>query len=148
MEMLGYITYMEDYCDFYDELVALWEEKQRIIADNDLHLLEEQVKKEEVAVLRARGFEDKREKMQKQLGKDGMTLQQLIDETQGADQQRLRNAKHRLENSVKMLKNINESCQILVESRFEMLDRERERVLQKNKNNNPQEPKQIMNRSI
>ena len=54
--MQEYITFMENYCDIYDELVAIWQEKQRIILNNDLYLLEEQVKKEEVGVLKAKGL--------------------------------------------------------------------------------------------
>lgn len=146
--MQEYITFMENYCDIYDELVAIWQEKQRIILNNDLHLLEEQVKKEEVGVLKAKGLEEKRLKLQKKLGLEDKKLQELINEVEHREQQeQLRAIKRRLSGSVQLLMSLNDSCKTLTEDRFAIIEREMARIQQK-KGNSQAKPKSFINRSI
>lgn len=146
--MQEYITFMENYCDIYDELVAIWQEKQRIILNNDLHLLEEQVKKEEVGVLKAKGLEEKRLKLQKKLGLEDKKLQELINEVDHREQQeQLRAIKRRLSGSVQLLMSLNDSCKTLTEDRFATIEREMARIQQK-KGNSQAKPKNFINRSI
>lgn len=146
--MQEYITFMENYCDIYDELVAIWQEKQRIILNNDLYLLEEQVKKEEVGVLKAKGLEEKRLKLQKKLGLEDKKLQELINEVDHREQQeQLRAIKRRLSGSVQLLMSLNDSCKTLTEDRFATIEREMARIQQK-KGNSQAKPKNFINRSI
>lgn len=146
--MQEYITFMENYCDIYDELVAIWQEKQRIILNNDLYLLEEQVKKEEVGVLKAKGLEEKRLKLQKKLGLEDKKLQELINEVEHREQQeQLRAIKRRLSGSVQLLMSLNDSCKTLTEDRFATIEREMARIQQK-KGNSQAKPKNFINRSI
>lgn len=117
--MQEYIAFMERYCDFYDELVDIWQHKQEIVRLNLLHELESHSKKEEAGMLQARGLEKRRQELQAKLGFPDAKLEELIDQTDGETKQQLRQIKTRLNRSVAMLKSLNETCVRLTEIRLE-----------------------------
>ena len=82
--MQEYIAYMEQYCDFFNEVVTIWQKKLEVLTNSAWHEMEEQSKREEVAMLQSRGMEKKRMEMQADLGYPDATLQMLIDQSNGA----------------------------------------------------------------
>lgn len=146
--MQEYIDFMKVYCDFYDEMVDLWQRKVEILRRNMLHEMENQSKREEAGMLRARGLEKRRLDMQTKIGYPNVKLQTMIDQTQGTTQQELREIKTRLNRSVTMLKSLNETCAMLVEDRLNFID-EKVQQLSKASSEAGQNPNpSVMNRSI
>lgn len=122
MEVSAYIKFMEDYCDCYEALNALEQEKLDVVTNRRLHLLEGIVKKEEAAVLQARGLEVKRQEMQKKIGAEGKTMQEIIDSLEGAEQYALRQVQIRLTNQVKVMQGTNRVCSQLIRDQLKDID--------------------------
>lgn len=128
MDVGTYIQFMEKYCDCYEELNALEQEKLDIVVHNQLHLLEDIVKREEVAVLQARGLEVKRQEMQQKIGAAGKTMQEIIDSLEGKQQQDLRDVQVRLSNQVKRLQGNNKICAQMIQDRLKEIDKKIQEV--------------------
>ena len=147
-DMEAYVAYMEQYCDSFDEIVTIWQHKYEVISTNALHELEAQSKREEAAMLKARGLEKKRLALQAKLGYPQATLETLIEQTTGETQQRLRDVKTRLNWAVTMLKNLNDSCAVLTEQKLVVIQSEIGRLNGKVDETKRGDGKTVMNRSI
>lgn len=146
MDVGTYIQFMEKYCDCYEELNALEQEKLNIVVHNQLHLLEDIVKREEVAVLQARGLEVKRQEMQQKIGAAGKTMQEIIDSLQGVQQQALRNVQTRLNGQVKRLQGSNQACAQVINGHLKEIDKKIQEIgsrVDEKKKDSP-----LVNRSI
>lgn len=128
MDVGTYIQFMEKYCDCYEMLNALEQEKIDIVIQNQLYLLENIVKREEAAVLQARGLEVKRQEMQKKIGADGKTMQEIIDSLEGKQQQALREVQTRLGNQVKRLQGNNKVCGQMIHERLKEINQKIEEI--------------------
>lgn len=146
--MPEYIAYMEQYCDFFNEVVVTWQKKHEILVNNAWHEMEEQSKREEVALLQSRGMEKKRLEMQKAMGCPDATLQMLIDQSTGTEQQQLRDIKTRLNWAVSMIRNLNEACETLTNQRLGQIAGEIERLNKKVEDEKKSANHSVMNRSI
>lgn len=140
MEVSAYIKFMEDYCDCYEALNALEQEKLDVVTNHRLHLLEGIVKQEEAAVLQARGLEVKRQEMQRKIGAEGKTIQEIIDGLQGAEQQALRQVQIRLTNQVKIMQGTNQVCTQLIHDQLKDIDNKIQKIgkqVEEKKKDNP-----------
>ena len=73
----------------FDDLIALENKKMDAITENDVALLDQYMNDEKAYLLQMRGLDYKREKMQGQLGSDGLTFRQMIDKFDGGEKEAL-----------------------------------------------------------
>lgn len=79
-EFSNYIKIIEEFIDFFDSLIPIEQEKLDAAVKNRVSFVEECMHKEQAAVLRLRGLEQKREKEQENLGMKDYTFRQILDQ--------------------------------------------------------------------
>lgn len=79
-EFLNFIKIIEEFIDFFDNLIPIEQEKLEAAIKNRVSFVEECMHKEQAAVLRLRGLEQKREKEQEKLGMKDYTFRQILEE--------------------------------------------------------------------
>jgi len=84
------------FCEVIKEMLALFSDligfenkKLDAIAANDVALLDQYMKDEQVYLLKMKGLEQKREKVQEQLGAAGLSFSELIGRFSGPEQDAL-----------------------------------------------------------
>lgn len=78
-EYTDFIKLIEEFIRFFDDLIPLEQEKLDAAVKNRVSFIEECMHKEQAAVLRLRGLEQKREKAQEQLGMKDCTFRQILE---------------------------------------------------------------------
>lgn len=78
-EFSNYIKIIEEFIDFFDSLIPIEQEKLDAAIKNRVSFVEECMHKEQAAVLRLRGLEQKREKEQESLGMKDYTFRQILE---------------------------------------------------------------------
>ena len=77
--------------------------------------VEDCMNKEQAAVLKLRGLDKKREACQKNMGFEGYTFQQILENTTGEEQSRLRQLFSTLSYHVSLFQDTNESARAMLE---------------------------------
>jgi hypothetical protein len=116
-----YLNFLEEYCDFYDGLVLLEEEKMRVIAENKPFLLEGVIKKEEAAVMKAQGLENKRQERQEAWA-PGKTLREIVESLPGEEAHRARQLRDRLRGATETLRVMNQTSADVVVRRLKQIE--------------------------
>lgn len=78
-EFSNFIKIIEEFIDFFDTLIPIEQEKLEAAIHNRVSFVEESMHKEQAAVLRLRGLEQKREKEQEKLGMKDYTFRQILE---------------------------------------------------------------------
>jgi hypothetical protein len=78
-EFSNFIKIIEEFIDFFDNLIPIEQEKLEAAIKNRVSFVEECMHKEQAAVLRLRGLEQKREKEQEKLGMKDYTFRQILE---------------------------------------------------------------------
>ncbi len=74
---------IDEYITLMDKLIDFEQEKLQAVKVKDLKKLDAFLKEEQAYLLKLRGLDQKREKLQKQLGAEGLTYRQIIERTEG-----------------------------------------------------------------
>lgn len=69
----------------FDDLIVFENKKLDAIAANDILLLDQHMNEEQAYLLKMRGLDAKREKVQKELGFAGLTFREIIEKAEAAD---------------------------------------------------------------
>lgn len=75
----NFIKLIEEFIEFFDELIPIEQEKLDAAVNNRVSFVEECMHKEQAAVLRLRGLDQKREKEQERLAMAGCTFRQILE---------------------------------------------------------------------
>lgn len=74
-----FIEIIKDFILLFDSLNSVEQEKLDAAVKNRVSFVEDCMKKEQAAVLRLRGLEQKREAAQKELGMEGLQFRQILE---------------------------------------------------------------------
>ncbi len=110
--------FFQRYLSFYKEFLQLETEKYDDMAVNNLALLDQHVKKEEVFMLKSRGLELERDKLVTRTGKPEATFQELIPLFEQPLQEQIRQIYNELSKVLSDLKEMNLRCNYLTELRL------------------------------
>ena len=78
-EFSNFSKLIEEFIEFFEELIPVEQEKLDAAVKNRVSFVEECMHKEQAAVLRLRGLEQKREKEQERLNLAGCTFRQILE---------------------------------------------------------------------
>ena len=78
-EFSDFIKLIKEFICFFDELIPLEQEKLDAAVKNRVSFIEECMHKEQAAILRLRGLEQKRDKTQEKLGIKDYTFRQILE---------------------------------------------------------------------
>ena len=80
---------IQDTLELFDDLISFENKKLDAIAANDVALLDRYMNDEQAYLLKMRGLDQKREKMQGQLGATDLTFRELTDRFSGHERETL-----------------------------------------------------------
>ena len=75
----AFIEIIKDFIQLFDTLNSVEQEKLDAAVKNRVSFVDDCMKKEQAAVLRLRGLEQKREDAQKKLGMEGLQFRQILE---------------------------------------------------------------------
>lgn len=74
---------IDEYIALFDQLIAFESKKLDAIAANDVELLDLQMKDEQAYLLKLKGLDIKREKLQKQMNMESLSFREIISKLDG-----------------------------------------------------------------
>jgi len=114
---------MQQYVVFYKEFFEFETKKLEDVANNRIDLMDEHVKKEEVFLLKSRGFEVKREAFLKDAGLENMSMSEVIKTSPEEAEGKLEGVFSELSNLLLDLKEINLRCNSMIELRLHRIEK-------------------------
>ena len=121
--MNDFISVIEDLILLFKDLIQVEETKLEAASKNRVTYVEDCMNKEQAAILKLRGLEKKRETVQEKLGFKGYTFQQILSETTGEEQDRLRKLFDTLSRQVRQFQDTNESARSMIEINLHMINK-------------------------
>jgi len=119
---------LQDSAETYESFIKTEYEKYDAVARDDIKKLDEIIEIEQVFYLKAKGLEQKREKLIQSMGFKGKTLKEIIEkinelETDGNDENhKLKNVYDRLFKALNDFKKINLECKTLIGVRMHRIE--------------------------
>ncbi len=83
--MTDYIKFMEDYADFYEEVLEQEKKKLSALFSTDIKQIEEAMSNHQTAIKKIQVLEERRMAMLKNLGLEGKTLREIIATLENID---------------------------------------------------------------
>ncbi len=100
---------------FLDEFNRIEREKLDAVQRNLVTFVEEAMKKEQAGILKLRGLDKKRESIQKDLGWEGMSFQQILSQVNDVEREELKPMFERLTGSLHQFNDARDSAQKALE---------------------------------
>ncbi len=111
----AFIEIIEEFIQLFDELIPVEQEKLDAAIKNRITFVEECMNKEQAAVLKLRGLEQKRENAQKALGMEAFTFRQILEQVPEDTARTLRPLFDRLSEQVAAFRSISGSAKDIIE---------------------------------
>lgn len=116
-----FIQLIEEFIAFFDELIPVEQEKLDAAIKNRVSFVEECMHKEQAAILRLRGLEQKRENEQKQLDMEGYSFRQILEHVPEDTAAILSPLFDRLSEQVRVLQSLSEDAKSSIEVNLHMI---------------------------
>lgn len=110
-----FIEVIKDFNELFDALLPLEQKKLDAAVKNQVSFVEECINKEQAAVLRLRGLEQRREQVQKALGLEDLTFRQILEEVPEEVNLVLKPLFDTLSQQVRTFQSITESSKDIIE---------------------------------
>lgn len=111
----NFIKIIEEFVNFFDNLILTEQEKLDAAVKNRISILEECMHKEQAAVLRLRGLEQKREHEQQQLGMKDYTFRQILEKAPEDISSVLTPLFNRMSEQVNQFQSLSDSAKDIIE---------------------------------
>ena len=110
-----FIEIIQDFIRLFDALNSVEQEKLDAAIKNRISFVEDCMKKEQAAVLRLRGLEQKREAAQKELGMEGLQFRQILEKAPDDVAVVLRPLFSRLSEQVRTFQSLSSNAKDIIE---------------------------------
>lgn len=120
-DFTAFIKLIEEFVQFFDGLIPLEQEKLEAALKNRVSIIEDCMHKEQAAVLRLRGLEQKREKEQERLGLKDDTFRQILEKAPEDASSVLKPLFDRMSEQVRILQSISDSSKDAIEVNLHMI---------------------------
>lgn len=117
----NFIAIIEEFIEFFDGLISIEQEKLDAATKNQVTFVEECMHKEQAAILRLRGLEQRREKEQEQLGMTGYTFRQILECAPPDAVDTLSPLFDQLSDQVRMMQSLSDSAKDIIEVNLHMI---------------------------
>lgn len=111
---LDFIALIEEFIRLFESLTAIEQKKLDSAIENKITFVEECMNKEQALILRLRGLEQRREKLQHTLGLDNLTFRQIIEQAPPDAAGELKPLFDRLSRQVRDFQAVNESAKDVI----------------------------------
>ena len=119
---------IDDMIHLFDELTSFEEKKLNAVIGNDVLRLEHLMNEEQAYVLKMRGLDQKREKLQLEMGLGGKTFSQMIDAAPEEYREGMSSRKQILEGKHKELLSAVEKTKTSIQGHLQRLDQVMQQV--------------------
>lgn len=106
---------IEEFIQLFEELIPIEQKKLDAAIANKVLLVEECMNKEQAAVLKMRGLEQKREQVQKEMDMDGYTFKQILEKVPAVSADTLQPLFRQLSGQITTFQSISESAKEMIE---------------------------------
>ncbi|QAT42018.1 flagellar export chaperone FlgN [Aminipila luticellarii] len=113
---------IDEYITLMDKLIDFEQEKLQAVKVKDLKKLDAFLKEEQAYLLKLRGLDQKREKLQKQLGAEGLTYRQIIERTEGDTRIEMENSYNILSEKTKQFNELLSTLKTYIGIRLHTID--------------------------
>jgi len=121
-QMDSLYSVLEEILELYSSFVKVEYEKYDAVVRNNIDKLDEIISKEQVFYLKAKGLEQRREKIIISLNMKDKTIKEIIEMTGEDESSRLKLLCERLNESLSDFKKINSECKTLIDVRLHRID--------------------------
>lgn len=116
-------TVVGDLISFLEDFNKTEAEKLDAVQHNRVTFVEESMKKEQAAIMKLRGLDKKRESIQKDLGWEGMSFQQILSQVNDVEREELRPLFDQLNRSLHQFLDTKDSAQKALEINLHHIDK-------------------------
>ena len=117
-----YTDLLNEFQALFEEMILLEENKRDTVIAHDLLKLEEIMKREQAGIMKIRGMEQRRLRMQEELGLGNMPFRQILAEVPQETRLLLTPVYRKLETTIARFKITNESTSQVIETALHKLD--------------------------
>ena len=149
-----FIETIKEFIQLFEALVSVEQTKLDAAVNNKVSFVEECMNKEQAAVLKLKGLEQKREAAQKELGLEGLTFRQILENVPENVRSELSPLFDRLSELVQNFQSVSDSAKDIIELNLHMIQSamvSKEAVppaSSESKNNNKNGPAHFTSRSV
>lgn len=113
---------MKEFIEFFDTLIPIEQDKLDATVKNRVGILEDFMHKEQAAVMRLRGLEQKREAELKRLGLEGCTFRQILEKIPDTDAAMLKPLFDRVDSQVRVMQSLSGSIKDAIEVNLRVIE--------------------------
>lgn len=113
---------MREFIDFFDTLIPIEQDKLDATVKNRVALVEDFMHKEQAAVMRLRGLEQKREAEQKRLGLEGCTFRQILGKVSEEDAAILKPLFDKMDSQIRTIQSLSGSIKDAIEVNLRVIE--------------------------
>lgn len=113
---------MKEFIEFFDTLIPIEQDKLTATVKNRVSLVEDYMHKEQAAVMRLKGLEQKREAEQKRLGLEGCTFRQILAKVPDTDAAILKPLFDRMDSQIRTMQSLSGSIKDAIEVNLRVIE--------------------------
>lgn len=117
------VRFFEDLLAFYKTFLVLEKEKYNVVLSGKLEALDECMNREQAFSMKARGLENNRQELLKEVGAAHGTFRELIPQVDPAKQEKMRSLYAELSDTVSSIRNINDKCTKMIHIKMNHVSR-------------------------
>lgn len=110
-----FILIIKDLIQLFGALTEVEQTKLNAAVENKISFVEECMKKEQAAVLRLRGLDQRREKAQRELGMEGASFREILEQVSQEEEKELRPLFQELSDKVSRFQSVSDSAKDIIE---------------------------------
>lgn len=114
-DLSGFQQLIQQFITLFDRMIPLEQSKLDAVSQNQITQLEEIIKKEQAEIMALRGLDQKREKLQAELGFKDLTFQEILKQLPEEQQMETKRLFDELASRVKSFQTITESSKTMME---------------------------------
>lgn len=113
---------MKEFIEFFDTLIPIEQDKLDATVKNRVALVDDYMHKEQAAVMRFRGLEQKRDAEQKRLGLEGCSFRQILERVPDTDAAVLKPLFDRMDGQVRTLQSLSKNIKDAIEVNLRVIE--------------------------
>ena len=114
-DLTKFTALIRQFTELFDRMIPLEQEKLNVVKQNQVSALEDIIKREQAEIMSLRGLDQKRERLQKELGFSDLTFQEILERVSGEEHAELQQLFDELSGRVKEFRSITESSRTMME---------------------------------
>lgn len=121
-DLSGFQQLIQQFIAFFDRMLPLEQSKLDVVKQNQVTQLEDIIRKEQAEIMTLRGLEQKREKLQAELGWKDLTFQEILERLPKEQQAEMKRLFDDLADRVRSFQTVTESSKTMMEVNLHVIN--------------------------